>query len=52
MQSPSKLMRYMRHCHRREWLESTLSLIVDDKLPNIVTLLNERHKHMLKLMGG
>ena len=41
----------MQPGHRIVWLEATLRLIADDKLPNIVTLLNVRYKHMHQLVG-
>lgn len=51
IQPTTPLMRYMRHGHRREWLEATLTLIADGKLPNTVKLLDQRRKHMINLTG-
>ena len=51
LQGSSKLTRYMRHCHRRDWLEARLSKIASEKLPVSVKLLNERYKHMHALIG-
>lgn len=44
-------MRYMMHCHRREWLESILSQISADKIPGIVKLLDNRYKLNQVLIG-
>lgn len=44
-------MRYMKHCHRREWLETIFSEIAADKLPGIVKLLDDRYKHIRTLIG-
>lgn len=46
----STLIRYMKHCHRREWLEGGLSMIACDKLSTIVKILDERHKVILELI--
>ena len=51
VQPPSSLMRYMRHCHRREWLESLFDKIAVDKIPGIVQLLAQRFKHIASLLG-
>lgn len=52
MQGACSLMRYMKHCHRREWLEAILSMIAADKLPGIVKLLDERHGRNEARIGG
>jgi len=41
----------MRHGNRRNWIEATLALIADEKLPNVIKLLDQRHKHILNLTG-
>ena len=51
IQGPATLMRYMMHCHRREWLESILSQISADKNPGIVKLLVDRYELNQVLIG-
>jgi hypothetical protein len=44
-------MRYMRHCHRREWLESIFSMIAIDKLPGVVKQLDDSHSRNEAQLG-
>lgn len=45
----SGLVRYMRHDHRRDFIDACLSAIKSEKIPGIPSLLDKRHKATVDL---
>lgn len=52
LQPLAHLVRYMRHSHRREWVEGALAQISRIKMWGMPALLDRRFKHVVELKGG
>ena len=47
----SGIVRYMRHDHRRDFIDASLSAIASEKVPGIPSLLDKRRKATEDLLG-